>query len=70
MRSRDRVEPRCEYCRYGSSIGNDELACIKRGIVAPSYRCARFKYDASKRVPEARGSLDTSKYTTEDFKIS
>jgi hypothetical protein len=46
------IAPSCSYCRYGSSFGNDEIACLKRGIMSAGGSCGRFAYDPLKREPE------------------
>ncbi len=46
------IEPSCSYCRFGSSIGSGEIACIRRGITTAGGACRRFVYDPLKREPE------------------
>jgi hypothetical protein len=55
------VAPSCSYCRFGSSIGNGEIACLRRGITSAGGSCKRFVYDPLKRVPERPQFLDKSK---------
>ncbi|MDR2616078.1 MAG: hypothetical protein LBC28_05800 [Oscillospiraceae bacterium] len=69
MLFRKDIEPRCEYCRYGSDIGENQIACVKRGITVREARCPRFKYDAVKREPETRSAPPESKLTKEDFEL-
>ncbi len=67
------IAPSCSYCRFGSSIGNGEIACLRRGITSAAGSCKRFVYDPLKRVPEPPMFLDKSKLAEklgeEDFTI-
>jgi hypothetical protein len=63
------IEPLCEYCRHGTEIGGGELACLKRGFSRVGEHCAKFRYDATKRVPEVREKPDASKFEREDFEL-
>ncbi len=47
-----KVTPSCSYCRRGTSIGNGEVACVRRGITSLNGSCKRFIYDPLKREPE------------------
>ena len=49
---RDDIEPCCAYCKYGTQVSIDRVACIKRGIVPLYGACRRFSYDPLKRQPE------------------
>lgn len=33
MLFRKDMDPRCAYCTKGSRIGEDKVACVKRGVV-------------------------------------
>ena len=35
MLFRKDMDPRCAYCAKGSRIGEDKVACVKRGVVMP-----------------------------------
>ena len=63
------IEPRCAYCARGSRIGEDEVACVKRGVVACAEHCGAFQYDPLKRIPPRPVSLGTDKLTQEDFDV-
>lgn len=58
------IAPSCSYCLHGSSIGNGEVACTKRGIVSVAGYCRRFQYDPLKREPEMPSSYPTDQLTT------
>ena len=63
------IEPFCKYCRHSTHLGNDEVICIKRGIMAVSGNCNAFRYEPTKRVPEVAPSLKVTGFTEEDFEL-
>jgi len=64
-----KIEPSCSYCRYGTALGCDEVACIRRGIMSASGSCGAFRYEPTKREPQASPSLNPTEFTEEDFRI-
>ena len=46
------MEPSCAYCRHGSQINIEKVACFKYGIVSLYGACRKFVYDPLKRQPE------------------
>ncbi|MDR0917611.1 MAG: hypothetical protein LBN02_10560 [Oscillospiraceae bacterium] len=62
MRKLEELDIRCDHCRYGSRLSGGEIICAKRGVLPPHFHCARFRYDLTKRVPEPKPRIDTSKY--------
>ena len=52
MLFRKNMEPSCAYCKYGSYINYDKVACLKRGIVPIYGACRKFTYDPLRREPE------------------
>ena len=69
MLFRKDMDPRCAYCTKGSRIGEDKVACVKRGVVMPEDHCGAFKYAPLKRVPPRPMKLDTDKLREEDFQL-
>jgi hypothetical protein len=63
------IEPRCSYCRYGTAMGHDEIACLKRGIVMTYGSCSMFRYEPTKRVPDMAPRLTPSCLPDEDFSL-
>ena len=53
MLFRKDMDPRCAYCAKGSRIGEDKVACVKRGVV----------------MPPRPMKLDTDKLREEDFQL-
>jgi len=63
------ITPSCAYCRIGANLGNDEIACVKHGIVTAEQSCSAFKYEPTKRVPPTPPVLKTSGLSEEDFSL-
>ena len=66
---RKNIEPRCAYCTRGSQINEEEVACVKRGVVAADHHCGAFRYDPLKRVPPRPVALETRELKQEDFSL-
>lgn len=65
-----RKQPRsCSYCAWGTKVGDEQMLCIKRGVVSVHYACRKFKYDPCKRIPTKAKALNFSKYDSEDFTL-
>ncbi len=54
------ILPSCSYCRFGSNIGDGEVACVKRGIVSAESFCRQYTYDPLKRRPDDQPRLNVS----------
>ena len=63
------IEPRCAYCQKGTQFSEDQVACVKRGIVDAGYHCAAFRYEPLKRVPPRPVKLEQGKLQPEDFSL-
>jgi len=63
------IEPGCEYCRNGTALGQNEIACIKHGIMFSHGSCGAFRYEPTKRVPPVLPGFDISKFSDEDFAL-
>ncbi len=63
------IEPCCAYCERGEQISEQEVACVKRGIVPVSSHCGSFRYAPLKRVPPRPAALDTEKLDEKDFSL-
>lgn len=62
------IDKRCEICLLGKKINDDEAICSKHGIVSLGYKCRRFKYDATKRIPSDTSS-DFSVFDEKSFSL-
>lgn len=69
MLFRKKIEPRCAYCAKGRTISDDEVACVKKGIVFPEEHCGSFVYDPLRRVPPRPKKLETDRLAREDFEL-
>ena len=63
------IEPCCAYCKRGSRISEEEVVCVKRGIVSSGGSCRRFIYDPLQRQPQKPVTPDTSQVSAEDFEL-
>ena len=45
------MDPRCGYCQWANPLDDDQMMCVKKGIVACTGSCRRFRYDPLKRTP-------------------
>ena len=54
MLFRKDIEHVCRYCLHSRELNEEQLFCIKKGIVVPNFNCHRFSYDPLKRVPPQR----------------
>ena len=42
----------CAYCEHASVLRDEDyILCEKKGVVAQTFRCRRFVYDPTKRIP-------------------
>lgn len=64
-----KIEPRCVYCVHGRPLGDEQIVCPKKGVMAAGSHCRSFKYDPLKRVPPRPAKLAGSGLTEEDFKL-
>ncbi len=64
-----KVMPQCEYCRHSETFAGDEnqKLCKFKGVVDPTNKCRRFKYDILKRPPQLATLGDD--YSSEDFQL-
>ena len=69
MLFRKRIEKSCSYCEYGTKLNDDEVLCIKKGIVSCEGKCRKFIYDPCKRLPAKAKALDFEKYNEEDYSL-
>ena len=63
------IEPRCAYCQRGKDLGNDTLACPKKGVVSAAFHCRAFRYDPLKRQPPRPATADFSRLKDKDFTL-
>ncbi len=69
MLFRKKMERSCSYCAHGTKIDEEQVLCIKRGVVSVCGQCRKFSYDPCKRIPPKPKALDFRKYDNEDFSL-
>ena len=63
------IEKRCAVCRHSKRINDDEAICEKRGIVSLGFKCRKFSYDATKRIPSEAALLGNDAFSEKDFSL-
>lgn len=69
MLFRKKIERSCLYCTCSTKLNEDQMLCIRRGIVSADNKCRKFRYDPFKRIPAKPKALDLSKYDGDDFSL-
>lgn len=69
MLFRKDIEHMCCYCVHSSELNEEQLLCIKAGIVVPNHSCRHFSYDPLKRVPPVPAPLNLERFSEEDFSL-
>ena len=69
MLFRKKIQKSCAYCQYGTKLNDEQVLCIKKGIVALDGKCRKFTYDPCKRIPAKPKALDFEKYNEEDYSL-
>lgn len=64
-----KIEPRCIYCAHGRTMGEDQVVCPKKGVMAAGSHCRSFKYDPLKRVPPRPAKFRGGGLSGDDFKL-
>ena len=64
-----KIEPCCTYCVHGRAMGEDQVVCPKKGVMAAGSHCRSFKYDPLKRVPPRPAKFSGSGLSGDDFKL-
>lgn len=69
MLFRKKMERSCQYCAHCTKLSEDQMLCVKHGVVSIYYKCRKFQYDPFKRIPAKPKALDLSKYDQDDFSL-
>ncbi len=69
MLFRKKIERSCLYCAHGAKLDEDAVLCTKRGVVSPTIKCRKFKYEPYKRVPPKPKQPDFTQFAQEDFTL-
>ena len=68
MLFKKKIEKSCAYCAYGTKLEDDQILCVKKGVVKCG-KCRKFSYDPTKRIPLKPKALDFDEYRSEDFSL-
>lgn len=69
MLFRKKIQKSCEYCTHGTILDNNQILCVKRGLITNVEKCRKFKYDPFKRIPSKPKAIDFSQYDEQDFSL-
>ncbi len=69
MLFRKKIEKACTYCLHGTQMDEEQVLCIKKGVVPADSKCRKFCYDPCKRIPVKPKALDLGKYSQEDYSL-
>lgn len=69
MLFRKRIARSCAYCEYGTKLSDEQVLCIKKGVMPLEGKCRKFTYAPCKRIPAKPKALDFQKYNEEDYSL-
>ena len=69
MLFRKKIPKACTYCLYGTQIDQEQVLCIKKGVVPHDGKCRKFCYDPCKRMPLKAKALNFEKYNEDDYSL-
>lgn len=69
MLFRKKIEKSCTYCAHGTQVDEEQVLCVKKGVVPTGGKCRKFLYDPCKRKPAKPKALDFKKYDDHDFSL-
>ena len=69
MLFRKKIPKACTYCLHGTQIDQEQVLCIKKGVVSPDGKCRKFCYDPCKRIPLKAKALNFEKYNEDDYSL-
>ena len=66
---RKKMPRSCNYCIHGTKLSDEEILCVKKGVVSADKSCRRFSYEPSKRIPPKPKATDFSEFDEKDFTL-
>lgn len=69
MLFRKKLPRSCRYCACGTQVTDEQVLCVKHGVVSVYYACRKFEYDPCKRIPPKAKALDFQKFKDDDFSL-
>ena len=60
----------CTTCKFASRLNAvEDLMCSKKGVVSPNFSCKHYYYNRLMKRPPKKRSLNSNRYSAEDFEI-
>lgn len=69
MLFRKKIQKSCSYCEYATVLNDEQVLCMKKGVMPMDKKCRKFHYDPCKRIPPKPKALDFDKYNEEDYTL-
>ena len=69
MLFRKKIARSCSYCAFGAQIDEEQVLCMKKGVVPVVGKCRKFRYDPCKRIPPKAKALDFARYDEQDYSL-
>ena len=69
MLFRKKMPKSCAYCVYGTKLDEEQILCVKKGVMSVEGKCRKFRYDPCKRIPPRPKLPDFSRYSEDDFSL-
>lgn len=66
---RKKMPRSCSYCQNGTRLNDDQVLCIKRGVVPVEKACRKFIYDPCKRIPPKAKAQNFREFDSTDFSL-
>lgn len=69
MLFRKKIPRSCTYCIHGTTLNDEQVLCVKKGVVCSQNSCRHFSYEPCKRIPPRPKSTDFREFDKEDFTL-
>lgn len=69
MLFRKDIEPCCAHCQHSLKINDEQALCKRHGVVLHNFKCRKYRYDATKRIPPESEYLPKDAFCEDDFKF-
>ena len=63
------IEPRCCYCQRGTQLDEEQILCVKKGVVSPGSSCRPSRSAPLRGVPTPPVTRDLGKWKEEVFPL-
>jgi len=69
MLFRKKIQRSCVYCEHGTKLNDEQILCVKKGVVSANGQCRKFSYDPCKRVPAKPKAVDFQQFDDKDYSL-